>query len=69
MEYQQHDLRYETRQVPSDVEENGDYDSTGYNSLCDIGESDDDEMKTLCIEKKVPVKEKITGQLKRFCSL
>ena len=65
MEHQQHDLRYETGQAPSDEEENGDYDSTGYNSQCDIGESDDDKMKTFCIEKKVAVEEKIAGQLKR----
>ena len=51
MEYQQYDLRHETRQIPSDEEEHGDYDSTGYNSQCEIGESDDDELKTLCIEK------------------
>ena len=61
IEYKKHNLRYETRQVPSDEEENGDYDSTGYNLQCDIGESDDDEMKTLCIEKKVLVKEKVAG--------
>ena len=65
MEYQKHDLLYETRQVPSDEEENGDYSSTGNNSQCDIGESDDDEMKTLRTEKKVTVKDRIAGQLKR----
>ena len=59
MEYQQHNLRYKTRQIPSEEEGNGDYDSTGYNSQCDIEESEDDEMKTLCIKKKVTVKKKI----------
>ena len=54
-----HALRNKTHQVPAEEEENGDYNSSGYNSQYDIGESDEHEMMILCTEKTVPMKEKI----------